>query len=116
MNSPGGYVYILYGEDSFGRDEAVHTLKERMRALPATRDALLVALTGYGQKEDQQRATEAGFDRHFVKPTDPRVLVELIAGWEGPAAGRRAQDGRDAAAATAPTGQVASTTPASARP
>jgi len=35
MNSPGGYVYVLYGEDSFGRDEAVHTLKERMRALPA---------------------------------------------------------------------------------
>jgi DNA polymerase-3 subunit delta len=35
MNSPGGYVYILYGEDTFGRDEAVQTLKERMRALPA---------------------------------------------------------------------------------
>ena len=35
MNSPGGYVYVLYGEDSFGRDEAVQTLKERMRALPA---------------------------------------------------------------------------------
>jgi DNA polymerase-3 subunit delta len=35
MNSPGGYVYVLYGEDAFGRDEAVHTLKERMRALPA---------------------------------------------------------------------------------
>ncbi len=35
MNSPGGYVYILYGEDTFGRDEAVLTLKERMRALPA---------------------------------------------------------------------------------
>jgi DNA polymerase-3 subunit delta len=35
MNSPGGYVYVLYGEDSFGRDEAVLTLKERMRSLPA---------------------------------------------------------------------------------
>ncbi|MCA1644038.1 MAG: DNA polymerase III subunit delta [Chloroflexi bacterium] len=35
MNSPGGYVYILYGEDTFGRDEAVQTLKDRMRALPA---------------------------------------------------------------------------------
>ena len=35
MNSPGGYVYVLYGEDAFGRDEAVQTLKERMRALPA---------------------------------------------------------------------------------
>jgi DNA polymerase III subunit delta len=35
MNSPGGYIYLLYGEDTFGRDEALQTLKERMRALPA---------------------------------------------------------------------------------
>ena len=35
MNSPGGYVYVLHGEDTFGRDEAVQSLKERMRALPA---------------------------------------------------------------------------------
>jgi len=35
VNSPGGYVYVLYGEDTFGRDEAVQNLKERMRALPA---------------------------------------------------------------------------------
>src|SRR5215470_1993630 len=35
MNSPGAYVYLLYGEDAFGRDEAVQTLKDRMRALPA---------------------------------------------------------------------------------
>jgi DNA polymerase III subunit delta len=35
MNSTGGYVYVLYGEDAFGRDEAVQTLKDRMRALPA---------------------------------------------------------------------------------
>src|SRR5262249_2157152 len=35
VNSTGGYVYVLYGEDSFGRDEAVQTLKDRMRALPA---------------------------------------------------------------------------------
>jgi DNA polymerase-3 subunit delta len=35
MNSPGAYVYVLYGEDTFGRDEAVQSLKERMRSLPA---------------------------------------------------------------------------------
>jgi DNA polymerase-3 subunit delta len=35
MNSPGGYIYVLSGEDAFGRDEAVQTLKERMRALAA---------------------------------------------------------------------------------
>src|SRR5438105_12920316 len=35
VNSPGGYIYVLYGEDTFGRDEAVQTLKDRMRALAA---------------------------------------------------------------------------------
>jgi DNA polymerase-3 subunit delta len=35
MNSTGGYIYILYGEDTFGRDEALQTLKERMRAQAA---------------------------------------------------------------------------------
>jgi DNA polymerase III subunit delta len=35
VNSPGGYVYILYGEDTFGRDEAVLRLKEKIRELPA---------------------------------------------------------------------------------
>lgn len=35
MNSTGGYVYFLYGANTFGRDEIVRTLKERMRALPA---------------------------------------------------------------------------------
>ena len=53
----------------------------RLRKMTVTQQALLVALTGYGQKEDQVRALEAGFDRHFVKPTDPRVLVQLIAEW-----------------------------------
>lgn len=76
---------------------------ERMRKLPATERTLIVALTGYGQKEDQLRAKNAGFDRHFVKPTDPRVLVDLIAQW--PAQGEEGLPG-----------QVASTTPASARP
>ncbi|HEX6704923.1 MAG TPA: response regulator [Albitalea sp.] len=58
-----------------------YEVARRMRRMAATQEALLIALTGYGQKEDQVRAMEAGFDRHFVKPTDPRVLVQLIAEW-----------------------------------
>lgn len=58
-----------------------YEVAKRMRKIPATQNALLVALTGYGQKEDQMRAIDAGFDRHFVKPTDPRMLVDLIAQW-----------------------------------
>jgi signal transduction histidine kinase/ActR/RegA family two-component response regulator len=42
-------------------------------------NVLLVALTGYGQQEDQARAREAGFDHHLVKPTDVTRLPELFA-------------------------------------
>jgi signal transduction histidine kinase/DNA-binding response OmpR family regulator len=59
-----------------------YEVARRLRELPVTRDALLVALTGYGQKEDQMRAAEAGFDHHFVKPTDPHEIVRLISLWQ----------------------------------
>jgi signal transduction histidine kinase len=42
---------------------------------------LLIALTGYGQKEDRARSDEAGFHHHFVKPADPRDIQAAIAGW-----------------------------------
>ena len=53
-------------------------------------DVVLVALTGWGQDEDQSRARAAGFDHHLTKPGDPAVVEQLIAS-AAPAAGR----GRD---------------------
>ena len=44
---------------------------------------VLVALTGWGQDEDQQRAREAGFDHHLTKPAEPSRLEELIASADG---------------------------------
>ena len=44
---------------------------------------LLVALTGWGQEEDQRRAREAGFDRHLTKPGEPEILENLIASATG---------------------------------
>ena len=41
-------------------------------------DTHLIALTGYGQEEDQRRAREAGFDRHLTKPIDPAALIRLL--------------------------------------
>jgi CheY-like chemotaxis protein len=38
----------------------------------------LVALTGYGRGEDRERAIEAGFDHHLVKPVELTPLLELI--------------------------------------
>ena len=50
----------------------------RIRAAMGGR-VILVALTGFGQEEDQRRAYEAGFDRHVTKPAEPDVLESLIA-------------------------------------
>jgi PAS domain S-box-containing protein len=41
--------------------------------------ARLVAVTGYGQPEDRERALAAGFDEHVVKPVDPEQLQRLLA-------------------------------------
>ena len=49
-----------------------------IRAILWTR-VLLVALTGWGQDDDQRRAREAGFDHHLTKPAEPAMLEELIA-------------------------------------
>jgi PAS domain S-box-containing protein len=38
----------------------------------------LVALTGWGQEEDKQRACDAGFDHHLTKPVDPETLEVLL--------------------------------------
>ncbi len=43
------------------------------------REVILIALTGWGQDEDKQRAFEAGFDHHLVKPVDPDALAKLLA-------------------------------------
>jgi len=57
-----------------------HELARRLRAMPETTQAVLVALTGYGQVEDQRRAYKAGFDHHMAKPADLAKLLELLAG------------------------------------
>jgi len=46
----------------------------------AHQDAMLIALTGWGQDQDRQRAREAGFDHHLVKPADLQQLRDLLSG------------------------------------
>jgi two-component system, sensor histidine kinase len=50
----------------------------RLRASRRGKEMLLVALTGWGQKEDKQRALEAGFDEHLTKPMDPAMLERVL--------------------------------------
>lgn len=51
----------------------------RLRATASGANALLIALTGWGQREDHRRSQDAGFDHHLVKPVDSEVIEELIA-------------------------------------
>jgi PAS domain S-box-containing protein len=55
-------------------------LARRLRAQPETSHALLVAVTGYGQDSDRERALAAGFDQYFVKPVDLEKLRGVLAG------------------------------------
>lgn len=55
-----------------------YDLARALRDLPATRNALLVAVTGYGQADDRRRTTDAGIDVHLVKPTSQAQLKELL--------------------------------------
>ncbi|NML47656.1 response regulator [Ramlibacter sp. G-1-2-2] len=50
----------------------------RIRALPAGRAPMLVAITGWGQPHDIERSRQAGFDHHLVKPVDIDALVKLV--------------------------------------
>ena len=54
-------------------------LARRLRAQPETVDAVLIAITGYGQEQDRTSALAAGFDRHFIKPVDIAALSALLA-------------------------------------
>jgi CheY-like chemotaxis protein len=49
-----------------------------LRRDPATRDAMLIGVSGYGQEEDIRRAREAGFDHYLVKPAPPEQLQKLL--------------------------------------
>ena len=56
-----------------------YELALRLRAAPQLHGVRLIALTGYGQPEDQQRALAAGFDGHLVKPVSLAALERALA-------------------------------------
>jgi PAS domain S-box-containing protein len=55
-------------------------LAQRLRTLPQTASAVLVAVTGYGQENDRRQTLAAGFDHHLVKPVDTEKLAAILAG------------------------------------
>lgn len=54
-------------------------LARRLRASSQSAHATLIAVTGYGQEYDKESSIAAGFDYYFVKPANPKLLVELLA-------------------------------------
>ncbi|WP_020653728.1 PAS domain-containing hybrid sensor histidine kinase/response regulator [Massilia niastensis] len=60
-----------------------YELARRLRADPATADALFIALTGYGQAHDRVLSKSVGFEHHFVKPMDTEKLRQALAGAHG---------------------------------
>ena len=57
-----------------------YEVARRIRARPSGIDIVLIALTGWGQPEDRQRATDAGFNQHLTKPINHAVLTDLLGG------------------------------------
>jgi CheY-like chemotaxis protein len=55
-----------------------YAVAQRMREQPGGKDLRLIAVTGYGQAQDRERALAAGFDRHVTKPVDPVALERLV--------------------------------------
>ena len=55
-----------------------HEVARALRREPWGAGIYLIALTGWGQEGDRQRAIQAGFDRHLTKPIDPDILETLI--------------------------------------
>lgn len=68
-------------------------LLERLREEPASRDAVLVALTVLSPDEDRRDPIRRGFDEYWVKPMDARELLERL---------RRALEDAGAPAAPSP--------------
>lgn len=56
-----------------------YEVARRLREDAGLRDAIIIAVSGYGQPEDRRRSREAGFDQHLVKPVDLAALLASLA-------------------------------------
>jgi PAS domain S-box-containing protein len=59
-------------------DISGYEVAKQIRSTSWGRNAVLIAVTGWGQEEDKRMAFKAGFDHHLVKPADPGALEALL--------------------------------------
>lgn len=62
------------GEDGFA-------LTHRLKTDPKTHDIIIVAVTAYAMRGDEERARAAGCDGYIVKPINTRTLPEIVASY-----------------------------------
>jgi CheY-like chemotaxis protein len=55
------------------------TLAQEIQKDAAIAGIRLIAVTAYGRDKDRARSRDCGFERHLVKPVDPKVLLEHLA-------------------------------------
>jgi CheY-like chemotaxis protein len=55
-----------------------YEVARRVRQSPGGKELLLIALTGYGSREQKARAIESGFDHHVVKPVDTKLIQDFV--------------------------------------
>ena len=56
-----------------------YEVARRLRAIPELQGLQVIAVTGYGQDADKNRARAAGSAGHLVKPIDFAVLRDVLA-------------------------------------
>jgi two-component system cell cycle response regulator DivK len=54
-------------------------LTSLLKADPGTRDIIIVAITAYAMKGDEEKARKAGCDGYVSKPIDTRTLADVVA-------------------------------------
>jgi CheY-like chemotaxis protein len=58
-----------------------YELAQQLRTLPGYESIPMIAITGFTQYSDRNKALEVGFNEHLKKPIDPLKLIELVKGF-----------------------------------
>jgi CheY-like chemotaxis protein len=55
-----------------------YEVAQKIRQSRSGAEIKLIAITGWGQENDKERAFAAGFDHHLTKPVDTQQLSDLL--------------------------------------